>query len=173
MTLNWKYIAHRFGHMLLTLWVIATILFFLFRLMPGDPLANYIDPNFTAEQQQILRQQFGLDRPLWQQYFVYLGNILCGNFGSSFAYRENVMKVVMEVLPNTVYLMVFSLVIAYVVGVLGGIFLAWNRGRKRETVGIVITLFTRSAPQFWVGMILLAVFSFKLHWFPSSGTSPI
>ena len=172
MTLNWKYIGRRFGQMLLTLWIIATILFFVFRLMPGNPLTAYIDPNFTSEQQEILLQQFGLDKPLLYQYLVFLLNLLQGNLGTSFVYRDDVLNVVARVLPNTLYLMLFSLIIAYVVGVLGGILLAWLRGKKGETVGIVLTLFTRSAPQFWVGMLMLAIFSFRLGWLPSSGTGP-
>lgn len=172
MTLNWKYIGRRFGQMLLTLWIIATILFFVFRLMPGNPLTAYIDPNFTSEQQEILLEQFGLDKPLFHQYLVFLLNLLQGNLGTSFVYRDDVLNVVARVLPNTLYLMLFSLIIAYVVGVLGGILLAWLRGKKGETVGIVLTLFTRSAPQFWVGMLVLAIFSFRLGWLPSSGTGP-
>lgn len=172
MKLNWKYIGRRFGEMLLTLWVIATILFFMFRLMPGNPLAAYIDPNFTKEQQELLMQQFGLDKPLWHQYLIFLGNLLRGEFGRSFFYKDNVMTIVMRVMPNTIYLMLLSFIIAYIIGILGGILLAWKRGERTETVGLIFTLFTRSAPQFWVGMILLAVFSFKLGIFPSGGASP-
>lgn len=172
MSLNWKYIIRRFWQMLITLWAIATILFFIFRLMPGNPLTAYIDPNFTKEQQQILLEQFGLDKPLFYQYIVFLLNLVRGNLGTSFVYREDVLSVVGKVLPNTLYLMLFSLIIAYVIGVLGGILLAWLRGKKGETLGIILTLFTRSAPQFWVGMLLLAVFSFRLNMFPSGGTGP-
>lgn len=157
--------------MLVTLWIIATILFFIFRLMPGNPLVAYISPTFTEEQQQILMQQFGLDKPMWHQYLKYMGNLLRGRLGDSFFYKDPVSTVIFNVLPNTIYLMVFSLIIAYIVGVLGGIFLAWKRGEKTETLGIILTLFTRSAPQFWVGMILLAIFSFKLGIFPSGGVA--
>jgi peptide/nickel transport system permease protein len=169
---RWKFFITRFLQMLITLWAIATILFFIFRLMPGNPLAAYIDPTFTKEQQDILMQQFGLDKPLWVQYFIYMGNLLQGELGDSFFYKKPVIQVVANVLPNTVYLMVSALILAYVVGTLGGVFLAWKRGTKSETVGIVFTLITRSAPQFWVGMVALAVFSFALNWFPSGGASP-
>ncbi len=172
MQLNWRFILRRFGEMVLTMWVIATILFFMFRLMPGNPLAAYIDPNFTQEQQAILLEQFGLDRPLWEQYGIYLGNLARGELGRSFSYRESVVTIVGRVLPNTLYLMLTSFIFAYIIGILGGILLAWNRGTKTETVGIVLTLLTRSAPQFWVGMIALAVFSFQMNWFPSGGVGP-
>ncbi len=76
------------GHMLFVLWVVTTLLFFMFRLMPGSPLAAYIDTSMTAEQQAILLHQFGLDRPLWQQYLFYLLNLAQGNLGVSFIYKE-------------------------------------------------------------------------------------
>jgi len=153
------------------MWIIATILFFIFRLMPGNPLVAYIDPTFTEEQQQILMEQFGLDKPLWQQYGIFLKNLLKGELGDSFFFRDSVVNVISRVLPNTIYLMLLALIIAYIIGILAGIYLAWKRGERIETVGIVLTLFTRAAPQFWVGMILLAVFSFKLNIFPSGGAS--
>jgi peptide/nickel transport system permease protein len=168
---RWKFFASRLIQMIFTLWAIATILFFLFRLMPGNPLAAYIDPTFTKEQQDILLQQFGLDKPLWQQYFIYFGNLLQGQLGDSFFFKEPVLEIIWRVFPNTIYLMIISLIIAYTVGTLGGVLLAWRRGTKTETVGIVLTLLTRSAPQFWVGMVVLAIFSFSLNWFPSAGAS--
>ena len=167
------FLLRRFVHMLITLWAIATILFLIFRLMPGNPLTAYIDPTFTKEQNDILMQQFGLDKPLWIQYLIYFANLFKGNLGESFFFKTSVLTAIWRVLPNTIYLMFCSLLIAYITGVLGGMLLAWRRGTKFEKAGIIFTLFTRAAPQFWVGMVALAVFAFKLNWFPSSGaTSP-
>ncbi len=167
------YLVGRIAQSLLVLWVVVTFLFFLFRLAPGNPLVAYIDPTFTEEQQQALMRQFGLDKPLSVQYLVYLGNLVQGELGDSFFYRSPVIELVMEVLPNTLYLTFTSLLVAYGVGVVGGILLAWRRGSRLEQMGVTFTLMTRSAPEFWVGMILLTVFAFNLGWFPSSGaTSP-
>ena len=94
-------IAVRFGQMLFVLWAVATLLFFMFRLMPGDPTLAYIDTTFTAEQQQALRQQFGLDRSLPEQYFIYFGNALRGEFGTSFRMKAPVFDIIFAVLPNT------------------------------------------------------------------------
>lgn len=168
---RWRHLARRFGHMLLVLWVIVTLLFLIFRLMPGNPLVAYIDPTWTEEQQVALLQQFGLDKPLWMQYFIYLGNLLKGELGTSFFFRRPVMEIIGGILPNSLYLMGASLLMAYSVGVMGGMLLAWKRGTKLEKLGIIVTLFTRAAPQFWVGMVVLAIFAFKLQWFPSSGAS--
>lgn len=172
MNQKYNYLVLRIGQMLLTLLIIVTVLFLIFRLMPGNPLAAYIDPTFTQEQQQILMQQFGLDKPLWQQYLIYIFNLFQGKLGDSFFFRAPVTEIIFKVLPNTIYLMLGSFILAYFVGVLGGVFLAWKRDTLTETIGTIFTLFTRAAPQFWVGMIFLAIFSFKLRWFPSAGTSP-
>ncbi len=166
------YIGGRLLQSLLVLWVIITILFLLFRLAPGNPLTAYIDTTFTAEQEAELMARFGLDRPLIEQYFVYLGNILRGDLGDSFRYGGTVVEEILEVLPNTLYLTFFSLLLAYIVGIIGGIFMAARRGTRIEKGGIVFTLMTRAAPEFWIGMILLTVFAFKLRWLPSSGTAP-
>ena len=166
-----KRLWSRLAQMVFVLWAVATILFFIFRLMPGNPLVAYIDPTFTEEQQQELMQRFGLDKPLAEQYVIYLGNLLRGDLGDSFFYRAPVTELIAEVFPNTVALTFFSLLIAYVVGTLGGVLLAWLRGTWFEGVSIPIVLTTRAAPEFWLGMILLAVFAFSLGWFPSAGAN--
>ena len=71
-----RLVLERFAHNALALLAVATILFFMFRLMPGTPLAAFINENLNADQQQAMLEQFGLDKPLWQQYFIYLGNLL-------------------------------------------------------------------------------------------------
>jgi peptide/nickel transport system permease protein len=166
-----RWLAQRLAQMLLVLWVIATILFLIFRLMPGNPLAAYIDTTFTAEQQQALIHEFGLDLPLWRQYLIFLGASATGDMGVSFFYHAPVWKLVLEALPNTLILTLGSVLIAFLLGTIAGAVLAWKRGTVVESTGISVALAMRSAPEFWVGMILLAAFSFSRHWFPSSGTA--
>lgn len=165
------YLGSRLLQSIVVLWVIVTLLFLLFRLMPGSPLVAYIDPTFTREQQQELLRQFGLDESLPMQYVIYLGNLLQGEFGDSFFHRDPVGSLLLEVLPNTLYLTLTALIVAYLAGVLGGIVLAWRRGTRLEKSGVVLTLMTRAAPDFWVGMILLVVFAGTLQWLPSSGAT--
>jgi len=102
--LDLKQISGRLAQLVFVLWAVATILFLIFRLMPGNPLAAYIDPTFTEEQQVVLMAKFGLDRPLWEQYLIYLWNLLQGEFGESFFYREPVFDRVLALLPNTLVL---------------------------------------------------------------------
>ncbi len=106
------YLGGRLLQSVLVLWVVVTFLFLLFRLAPGNPLVAYIDPTFTQEQQEALLRQFGLDQPLPVQYVVYLGNLLQGELGDSFFYRSPVSELLMEVLPNTLYLTLTALLIA-------------------------------------------------------------
>ncbi len=152
------------------LWAVATILFLMFRLMPSNPLAAYIDPTFTAEQQAALMAKFGLDKPLWEQYFIYLWNLLQGELGDSFFYRQPVGERVLELLPNTLILTFSSLIIAYAFGIVVGAWLAWKRDSLAERAAIPVVLTTRALPEFWLGMLLLALFSFSLGWFPAGGT---
>lgn len=152
------------------LWAVATILFLMFRLMPSNPLAAYIDPTFTIEQQAALMAKFGLDRPLWEQYFIYLWNLLHGELGDSFFYRQPVGSRVLELLPNTLILTFSSLIIAYTFGIIVGAWLAWKRDSIAERAAIPLVLTTRALPEFWLGMLLLALFSFTLGWFPAGGT---
>jgi len=166
-----RLVLERFTHNALALLAVTTILFFMFRLMPGTPLAAYINENLNADQQQQILEQFGLDKPLWQQYFIYLGNLARGEMGFSFFQRRPVMTILLEVLPNSLILTLSSLVIAYIFGVLAGAWLAWRRGSWVEGVAVPVVLATRAAPEFWIGMVLLAVLSFNAGWFPSGGAS--
>ena len=168
-----RVIATRLGERLLVLFIIATILFFMFRLMPGSPLVAYISPTFTGEQQAELMKSFGLDKPLPVQYANYMVNLVRGDLGRSFFYKKPVAELMGELLPNTLMLTVIPLLIAYAFGVVVGTVLAWRRGSRVEGAGIIYTLISRSAPEFWVGMLLLTLFAFRLNWFPASGaTSP-
>jgi peptide/nickel transport system permease protein len=165
------FILGKLAQMVGVLWAIATILFLLFRLMPGNPLVAYIDPTFTEEQAAAVRHEFGLDQPLQVQYVLFLRNTLTGNFGTSFFQKEPVFDVLMDVFPNTLLLTLSSLIVGYIFGVVAGALLAWRRGTALEGAGILATLMTRAAPDFFVGMLLLSFFSFHLRWFPSSGVS--
>lgn len=165
-----KPVLSRIAQLAFVLWAVVTILFLMFRLMPGNPMAAYIDPTFTLEQQEALMRQFGLDKPLWQQYLTYIGNLLQGEMGYSFRYRTPVAERIWALLPNTLILTFSSLIIAYIFGILAGSWLAWRRGSRVEGAALPMILATRAMPEFWLGMVLLAIFSFSLGWFPAGGT---
>ena len=93
-----RLVLERFTHNAVAMLAVTTILFFMFRLMPGTPLAAFISENLNADQQQAMLEQFGLDRPMWQQYFIYLGNLLQGEMGLSFFQRRSVTTILLEVM---------------------------------------------------------------------------
>ena len=161
--------ADRLGHLLLVLWAVTTLTFVLFRLMPGDPTLNFLSPTFSEETRAVLLKGFGLDKPLWQQYLIYLNNLLHGQLGESFLQGKSVASLLADALPNTVLLTLVSLVLAYAFGIVAGAFLAFRRGGMVEAIAIPSALATRAAPEFWLGMLLLAALAFQAGWFPTGG----
>jgi len=163
------YVIRRLVQMGITLYVLTTILFFMFRLLPGDPTTMYIDAALPPESQEAILQQFGLDKPLEYQYVIYLFNVIRGEFGTSFYYHAPVSEIIPPRLLSTVLLMGSTIVLAFVFGVTFGTILAWKRGTRFEVGSLVTALTLRSAPQFWTGLMALIVFSYALKWFPSGG----
>ena len=159
----------RLGHLVLVLWVVTTLTFVLFRLMPGDPTLNFLSPSFSQETRAALLKGFGLDRSIWEQYLIYLGNLMRGELGMSFLQGKSVAALLGEALPNTVILTVVSLCAAYAFGIVAGAFLAFRRGGVVEAVAIPAALATRAAPEFWLGMLLLAALAFEAGLFPTGG----
>ncbi len=164
-----SYFGRRMAYMVLCLFVVATMVFFMFRLIPGNPIGALMDPSLDAEAVKMLEQRFGLNEPLPTQYFLYLRNLVQGDFGTSFFYRKPAIEVLTDKVFNTIVLAVVALVLAYGTGILAGVWMAWRRGSKGESLLILLSLFFRSAPVFWVGMLLIMLFSYKLGWFPNGG----
>jgi peptide/nickel transport system permease protein len=166
-----RHLLERLGHLLLVLWAVTTLTFVMFRTMPGDPTLNFVSPEFSEDMRAAMLHSFGLDKPLWQQYLVYLFNLLHGDFGISFLQKRPVTDVLLEALPNTMLLTLVSLVLAYAIGIVAGAFLAFKRGGVAEAIGVPLALARRAAPEFWLGMLLLAAFAFNLGWFPTGGAA--
>lgn len=164
-----RHAAERLGHLVLVLWVVITLTFVLFRLMPGDPTLNFLSPTFSEETRAALLKSFGLDKPLWDQYLIYMSNLLHGDLGMSFLQGKSVASLLADALPNTIVLTVVSLCGAYAIGIVAGAYLAFRRGGAVEALAIPSALATRSAPEFWLGMLLLAALSFQAGWFPTEG----
>ena len=165
----WRFLVRRVGTLTVNLWIVATLTFLMFRLLPGDPTAMLLDPLMAAEVREVILQRFGLDRPLHEQYVLYLENLLHADFGWSFFYNRPVSEIIWDFLPNTLVLGLSSLVLAYGVGILGGALLAWKRGTRLADWGILVPLVFRSAPVFWTGMVALMFLSYRWGLFPHSG----
>lgn len=164
-----KFILSRLVQMFITLLAVITMTFILFRLMPGDPTATLVDPTFTAEDVKRVREIFGLDRPIYEQYFIYMKNLLRWELGISFFYKLPVSVIIIEKFYNSLILMLSSFILAYGIGIIMGVFMAWKRKTKMEAAGMIISLFFRCVPVFWFGMVAIIIFSYKLNWFPYAG----
>lgn len=163
------FIVRRFLQALVTLWAVATLIFLLLRAAPGDPTALLVDPTFPASVREALLGTFGLDRPLWQQYLLYLGNLATGDLGVSFFTRESVIAGLAPRMLNTLILGGAACLLAYPLAIFAGAVMASKRNSRVDSIGLAATMFLRSAPEFWLAMLAVTVFSFYLGWFPDSG----
>ncbi|TVR92557.1 MAG: ABC transporter permease [Spirochaetaceae bacterium] len=164
-----KLILTKILQSLFTLWVILTMLFFLFRLGLPDPTVALVSDGLSPEDRALVIARFGLDRSLPEQYVIYLGNVITGEFGRSFHYNAPVDTIIGERVLNTLILMLPAIFLSYTIGPLLGVLLAWKRGSKLEAGGISLGLILRSAPMFWTGMLAVMFFGINLGWFPTSG----
>lgn len=153
----------------MTAWIIITVLFFIFRTMPGDPTYFIIDPELPEESREVLRHKLGLDRPVHVQYVIYFSGLLRGDLGVSPYYRLPVKTLIGDMFLNTLILSLGGFLLTYSIGIVGGMVWAATRGSRFEVVTTTIVLFMRSMPQFWFGILTIMVFSVALRWFPTSG----
>ena len=160
------YLLRRLFHMAITLFAMITLMFFLFRMLPGDPTATVISPALYPKAQETLRAQFGLDKPLWEQYFVYLKNLAVFDFGLSFHTGRPVADEISGRLLNTILLVFPSMIAAYGLGALFGAVVGWRRGSKIETILVFLSTSLQSAPVFWLAMLAILFFSIRLDLFP-------
>ena len=167
------YLVRRFASLLVTLWVAVTIVFVLFRLVPGDPATVLAGPLASAEAKAALTADLGLDRPLIEQYGVYLGSIVQGDLGTSYSQRQPVSNLALPAFMNTFILVFVTFVFAYGIGALLGVVLAWYRGTKREAAGTFVALVLRGAPSFWIAILAITVFAVELGWLPAAGMTDI
>lgn len=165
-----KYLVQRFLLTIFSLWAVLTILFFLFRILPGDPANLLVPTTATSEERRQIRQSLGLTQPLYIQYIRYLENvILHADFGRSFLNDRPVMPYVVNKALNTISVTITALVFAWILGPIMGAYFAWNRDSPADRYGTGFLLAFWATPIFWTGMLSIMIFSFYLGWFPSSG----
>jgi peptide/nickel transport system permease protein len=166
----WRFVTRRLVQTVVTLFLLLTIMFVMFRLIPGDPTTILLGTGeLPPEAQQQLRAAWGLDQPLWSQYLSYISKLVQGDLGLSLYFRRPVMEIVLPTLSNTLVLMIPILVIALVAGIGIGSYLGWRRGEPIEKIGSLIALVPRALPIFWIAILLLMLFSYRLGWFPLGG----
>jgi peptide/nickel transport system permease protein len=155
---------------LVTLWFVLTFNFFLFRVLPGDPVELLArSEHFTPEDVARLRHEQGLDLPMVEQYVVYIKDVVTGNLGESLRTGTPVRQLVGSRTWPTVLLVGLGTLLASWLGVLIGIRGGWRRGSRFDTTSQYSSLVLYAMPEGWLGMLLLLVFSGWLHWFPAGG----
>lgn len=136
----------------------------------GDPVVLMLGDDATPEQAERLREALGLNEPLHVQYATYLGNVLQGDFGTSYRYGLDALPIVLERLPATLMLAASSLVFAIVVSIPLGIWSAVHRGGRLDAAISGLSVLAKAMPNFWLGIMLILLFSVTLSWLPVSGT---
>ncbi|SHJ17584.1 peptide/nickel transport system permease protein [Roseomonas rosea] len=170
----WGWLLRRLGQIIPTLLILSVLIFALQQLMPGDPAIIMAgeergDPQVLAE----IRAELMLDRPLWEQYGAWLWRLLHGDLGFSWRIRQPVGELILEKLPVTLQLGLMAFVIAVVIGVPAGIVSAAYRDRPADWAANGIALAGISTPNFWLGIMMILLFSVNLGWLPPSGYVPL
>jgi peptide/nickel transport system permease protein len=156
----------------ITLFLVIILNFVLFRLMPGNPINAIVppDPRIPAEYKEHLIEEYGLNDPMYIQFFTYIKNALLFRFGDSFADPgTSAMSIVLSNLRWTLILAGTSSILMIVIGMAIGVVCAWKRGSLFDTGSLAFTLFFYAMPTFWFSMMLVAIFATGLDWFPDSG----
>jgi peptide/nickel transport system permease protein len=165
-----RWAMQQLGVILTVLWGAATITFVAVKLIPGDPVSILSGGENVVDQAErtVLIQRYGLDQQLAVQYARYLGHALLGNFGESYQYRRPVISVVFEAAIPTLQLASGAIALAFCLAVINALATAGQRrGLRIVLSGLELALL--STPVYWIGIVLLALFSFRLHWFPVTG----
>jgi peptide/nickel transport system permease protein len=163
-----RFLLRRIGQAILVLFCVATITFFVVRLT-GDPARAMLPADATQAQEDMLRQQLGLSRPLIVQYLSYMGGIVHLDFGQSIFFHESAFSVIAQRMPATIELALGALVFAVIVAIPAGIIAAVKRGTAADSSVVAAVLVGQSTPAFFVGILLILVFAVTLRVLPASG----
>jgi len=164
-----KKIVNRLIQCILTLFIVSVLCFALTKAAPGDPVLTYVEPNMSEEYIQNLRESLGLTKPLYEQYFLWLGRILHGNFGNSLMNNRPVLTQMLERLPATVILMGTSMLLGFLIAIVLGLYSGKNKNGILDKITSLFCYVGISIPTFWFGIMLIYLFSVHLHILPSIG----
>lgn len=164
-----RYIFRKLVRALLTLWVLVTFTFVAMRLT-GDPVLSMLGPNADPQSIEALRRIWGLDQPLPLQYLTYLGRIVRGDFGQSYRDGRAATTVVFERLPISLQLNLTAFGIVLVIAIPLGVVAALNHNRWIDRVTMIISVFGFAMPNFFLGILLILIFSMRLRWLPAGGS---
>ena len=167
-----RFIVKRSIQGVITVLVVTALVFILFEAMPGDPVARFrLDPTCSRNPSCLerLETEFGLNDPIHVRFFNFMRNMITGEFGRSYQYSRPVRDILVDALPRTLGLFGTATIITFLVGVVVGSRIGWKRGGVEEGGWIVFSLFFYNMPSFWIGLIFIWLFAFKLGLFPLAG----
>lgn len=164
-----RFIFHRLLMAIPTLLIVAITVFALIRFIPGDPAALMLGDMATPDQIAEMRTELGLDTSLPQQFFVWAGNVLSGDFGQSIVNKEPVLPLVVSRFMVSAEIVVVAVILASLIAVPAGVIAAWRQNSATDLVLIGTATVLLSIPTFWLGLLLLLFFGLKLGWLPVLG----
>lgn len=164
-----RYIGKRLLMLIPVILVTSLLIFWAMSLTGGDPALMILGDNATPAQIEELREEMGLNDPFIVQYANYMKGMFTGDMGKSYITNKDVFKTFMEKLPNTLMLGGAAVLIAVIVSIPLGVYTALNQNTWKDTAGMIFALFGTSMPNFWLGLMLILLFSLKLGWLPSGG----
>ncbi|MDQ0257969.1 glutathione transport system permease protein [Evansella vedderi] len=164
-----RYIFKRVLEMIPTLLIVSIIIFYFIHLIPGDPVRLVVGPDATSEEVSMIREEMGLNDPIFIQYMSYMQGILQGDLGKSLKTGLPVMEMFENRFKNSIYLTLFSIIWAFIIGIIIGTFSAVFKNKLPDNIGMLTAVSGISVPGFWLGLILIQFFSVQLGWLPTGG----
>lgn len=168
------YLLKRIVAAIVVMWAVATLVFFMLRAVPGDPLQAMLFDIGDPHAADVLRHKYGLDKPVYVQYGLWMWNIAHGDLGASiYGSRVPVTQIISEALPRTMSLALLAFVIAMAIAVPAGIISAVRKNSALDHGFTFLAFLGLSMPDFWLGIVLIIVFAVRLRWFPAIGYAPL
>lgn len=164
-----KVILNRIAQLIPILLIVVLVTFGITRVIPGNPAAVILGPQASVEEIAKLEVELGLDKSIFEQFFMYIKGLLQGDLGMSYSYGQPVSELIAESFPNTILLTITSIVLSLLIGIPAGIISATKQYSKLDYALMIVSLIGVSMPIFWLGLMLVLVFSVNLGWLPSIG----
>jgi ABC-type dipeptide/oligopeptide/nickel transport system permease component len=166
---RYRFVGQRILQLIPVLFGITIIVFFLLRLIPGDPALQILGEHYTPKAAAEIRESLGLNKPLWEQYLLFMRHLAHGDLGESINYKQPATTVIFQRLPATLLLVAYASLMAIVISVPIGIISALRRDGIVDNTARVALLFTFAMPGFWLGIIFILIFGVHFHIFPING----
>ncbi|HWV24922.1 MAG TPA: ABC transporter permease [Thermomicrobiales bacterium] len=164
-----RYITNRLLSAVGVIILVSILVFTIIRLIPGDPISILLGDNLTEDARVRLVEKWGLDQPVFIQYLRWAGRMAVGDFGASIRTQDSVSSLLLDRIPATLSLAVISLAIAVLIGIPAGVIAAYRANTLTDGVAMLTALLGLCIPSFWLSLLLILLFSIKLHWLPVSG----